>query len=198
MRSSPPRYTIEEMIQMIDEPNRSACFRIINENRKLFQTVQGSTNNHQAWPGGYWDHVEEIMNIGIQQFELASSIQGEELDFSLSDVLIVTFLHDIEKPWKYELGEDGRLHIIESLATKQAQHEFKVKKLAEYGVVLTDQQLNGIKYAEGELNDYSSKHRVMNSLAVLCHIADVFSARLRYNNPLEKNDPWIGAKRHQN
>ena len=57
MRSSPPRYTIEEMIQMIDEPNRSACFRIINENRKLFQTVQGSTNNHQAWPGGYWDHV---------------------------------------------------------------------------------------------------------------------------------------------
>lgn len=58
-------YAVEEMIGTIDEPNRSSCFRILNAHRKLFQTVQGSTNNHQNWLGGYFDHVQEVMNIGV-------------------------------------------------------------------------------------------------------------------------------------
>ena len=57
--------TIEELLDLIDEPNGSICKKILFDNRKLFQTVQGSTNNHQNWPGGYFDHVQEIMNIAV-------------------------------------------------------------------------------------------------------------------------------------
>lgn len=44
--------TVEQMLEKIDEPNRSACQRILVDNRKLFEQIQGSTHNHQAWPGG--------------------------------------------------------------------------------------------------------------------------------------------------
>jgi len=186
-------YTIEEMIAMVDEPNRDACTRILTENRKLFQTVQGSTNNHQAWPGGYFDHVQEIMNIVIVLYERFNLIRP--LPFSLSDALLVVFLHDIEKPWKYELGHDGQLQEVPALKTKTAQHEFRTQKLKEYGIVLTSDQENGMKYVEGEFNNYSNRRRVMNPLAALCHLADVTSARIWFDYPMKENDPWIGSQR---
>ncbi len=185
--------TIEEVIMVIDEPNRSACRKILQDNRKLFQIVQGSTNNHQAWPGGYFDHVQEIMNIGIALYQRLNGLRF--LPFSLSDVLLVVFFHDIEKPWKYELCEDGQLHHRKEFETKAQAHEFRARKIKEYGVVLTPNQENAIKYVEGEFDDYSNRRRAMGPLATLCHMADVTSARIWFDHPLEQGDPWPGAKR---
>lgn len=189
----PPYYTIEQMFAMIDEPNRTACFRIFLENRKLFQTVQGSTHNHQAWPGGYQDHVQEIMNIAAYLYPRMHMLRS--LPFSLSDALLVLFLHDIEKPWKYEIGSDGELQHTASFRTKKAQHEFRSEKLREYDITLTLEQENGMRYVEGELNDYTNRRRVMCPLAAFCHTCDVWSARGWFNHPLEQNDPWSGAMR---
>ena len=187
---------IEEMLTMINEPNQTKCFNILLENKKLFQAVQGSTHNHQAWPGGYYDHVQEIMNITIVLYTVLNFLRT--LPFSLSDALLIVFLHDIEKPWKYEFGSDGHLRHIDSLKTKQAQHEFRTKKLREYGLMLTPDQENAMKYVEGEFDDYSNRQRTMKPLAALCHLADVISARIWYNHPMEKDDPWRVCERHRN
>lgn len=193
MEMKPKYYTIEEMLDMVDEPNRSGAVKILNDNRKLFQTVQGSTNNHQNWPGGYFDHVQEIMNIAILLYEKLSS--ARPLPFSLSDLLLIVYLHDLEKPWKYDLGEDGQLYFKPSMQTKVDHHNFRMKKLGEYGIKLTDEQLNGLKYVEGELNDYTIRRRVMGPLAAVAHMADVCSGRLWFDHPLAENDSWGGAKR---
>lgn len=185
-------FTIEQMIEMVDVPNRAPCSRILIENRELFQVAQGSTNNHQNWPGGYLDHVQEAMNIAIVLHEQLSSLRP--LPFSLSDLLLVIYLHDIEKPWKYELC-DGKLHHKPSLQTKEAHQRFRMEKLAEYGITFTPDHENGMKFAEGELNDYSNQHRAMGPLATVAHMCDVASARLWFDHPLQENDPWPGAKR---
>jgi len=166
----PKYYIIEEMLEMIDEPNRMACSRILEDNRKLFQTVQGSTNNHQNWPGGYFDHVQEIMNIAVVLYEQLNSIRS--LPFSLSDLLLVVYLHDVEKPWKYELREDEQLHHKATMQNKEDHQRFRMEKLAEYGVVFTPEQENGVKYAEGELNDYSNRRRVMGGFKLVTQLFD--------------------------
>lgn len=186
-------HTIEELLNLVDEPNGSACKNILSDNRKLFQTVQGSTNNHQNWPGGYFDHIQEIMNIAVILYDRLNSVRL--LPFSLSDLLLVVYLHDVEKPWKYEFHEDGQLHYKSSMQTKENHQQFRMAKLKDYGIVFTSEQENGIKYAEGELNDYSNRHRVMGPLACVAHMCDVTSARLWFNHPMEHNDPWKGAKR---
>ena len=124
------------------------------------------------------------MNIVIKLYQTLNSLRS--LPFSLSDALLICFLHDVEKPWKYELI-NRELHVIEALKEKPAQHEFRMNKLASYGIVLTVSQLNGLKYVEGEISDYSSRERKMNELAALCHMADVASARIWYNYPVFKN-----------
>lgn len=116
---TPIYYSVEQLLAMIDEPNRAGCIKLLADNRTLFQTVQGSTNNHQNWPGGYFDHVQEIMNIATVLYPALSA--ARPLPFSLSDALVTVYLHDVEKPWKYELGTDGQLHEIPAMKDKEAQ-----------------------------------------------------------------------------
>lgn len=188
----PRYYTIEEMLDMIDEPNRFACVKILADNRKLFQTAQGSTNNHQRWPGGYFDHVQEVMNIAVVLYSELNSLRP--LPFSLSDLLIVLYFHDIEKPWKYELREDGELYHKSGFETKEDCQRFRIGRLKEYGIALTQKQENGLKYVEGEYNDYTNRRRVMGPLACVAHLCDVTSARLWFDCPMAKGDPWTGAR----
>lgn len=189
-------HSLDALVDMIDEPNRSACARMLADHRGLFATVQGSTHNHQAWKGGYIDHVTDAMNVAVVLYEELAALRP--LPFSLSDVLLVVYLHDLEKPWKYELGADGHLQHRPGLTTKESHQGFRVQKLVEYGVALTAEQENGLRYAEGELADYTNRRRVMGPLAAMVHMCDVASARLWFDHPAAADDPWRGATRAAN
>jgi hypothetical protein len=185
--------SVESLVDRIDNPNGAACRRLLADHRELFATVQGSTHNHQAWRGGYLDHVSEVMNIAVVLYEQLSA--RRPLPFSLSDVLLVVFLHDVEKPWKYELGADGQLHHKAEMQGKAAHQAFRMATLAKYGIALTAEHENGLRYAEGELTDYTNQQRKMGPLAALAHMCDVASARLWFDFPAASDDPWTGAAR---
>lgn len=190
----PPYFSIEGLLTLIEEPNRTACRRFLKDNLALMETTQGSVHNHQAWPGGYKDHIQEIMNIAKVLYETYNAMRP--LPFSLSDALLVVFLHDVEKLWKYVRGDDGQMQHVPSMRTKEAEHAFRAAKFAEYEFVLTEDQLNGLKYAEGEIRDYNPRERMMHPLAALCHCADVTSARIWFDHPLAtRDDPWENARR---
>lgn len=189
----PPYFSIEQILEMIDEPNYSACLRIYSENYSIFQEARGSLRNHQAWVGGYLNHVQESLNIAILFYNLLNSIRS--LNFSLSDALVVIFLHDIEKPWKYRKGKNGETEVIPELQTREARDKFRFQKIKDYGIVLSSEQENGLKYIEGEVSNYTNKERVMSPLAAFCHLADIVSARIWFNHPLEQNDFWTGSSR---
>ena len=191
----PTLYNIYEIVELIDEPNRSACKKYLSDNWKLLTRVQGSTNNHQAWPGGYLDHITDGMNLALVDYRTFNTIRP--LPFTLSDLLFCIFWHDSEKPSSYEVGPDGNIRRIEALRSKTAQHAFRAKRLSEYGIVLTPEQANALKYCEGEMGDYSGEHRVMGPLAAFCHRADIMSARVYFDHPKEIGDPWLNAMRYR-
>lgn len=186
--------TIEELLGHLYEPDRSACLRLLADNRKLFETVQGSVHNHQAWPGGYLDHVREVGNIAVVLYMALAP--RRTMPFLLASAIKVLYLHDVEKPWKYQPREGGGLEEVPELrGDKAAQHAFRERKLAEYGITLTEAEANALRYVEGEMGDYSNRRRVMNELAGFCHACDVLSARLWHDRPLESGDEWPGASR---
>jgi hypothetical protein len=186
--------TAEEKIDLIEEPNRQICHTILRENRALFEKAPGSTHNHQTWEGGYIDHVTDGMNYVRHLYAFDASF-GRPLPFSLSDALLVFFLHDLEKPWRILVDQQGHASNREGLATKAEFKKFREDKLAAYGLVLNENQQNGFTYVEGEIHDYTSKRRVMNELASFCHKVDNWCARGWYNYPKAEGDEWIGAGR---
>ena len=187
----PSYLDIPELIELIDEPYRSACQRLLADHTDRMQNASGSSHNHQPWEGDYWDHIRDCMNLASVYYDVDSSLRP--LPFSKSDALLVMFLHDLEKPWRYD-WQDGEKTRNEDLRTKPQKKRFRKMLLRENEIKLTSEQQNAFTYAEGELDDYTNERRVMNELAAFCHAIDVKSARMWHDYP-QPDDAWAGATR---
>lgn len=169
---------VEELIAFIDEPNRLGCLRLYQENEEIFKKAPASVQNHQKWDGGYLDHVREIMNLAIHLYPTMKEFHP--LPFTLSDALLVLFLHDLEKPWRF-CGENA---LKKKLDERENRDPFRKQKMEDYGISLTATQENGVDYVEGEIEGkYTPHKRSMNELATFCHMCDVASARLWFDYP---------------
>ena len=175
----PGFYALEALLLYVDEPQRKCCHDFWIANFERLDRASGSSHNHQAWVGGYRDHITDAMNIGLFLYNTLSGLG--KLPFTVSDALLVIFLHDIEKLWK----DEPRL--VDHLKSKVNRKAFRRDKIAEFGFELTEAHWNAINYIEGEGDDYSNKRRVMNELAAFCHMCDVASARIWHSAPLARD-----------
>lgn len=194
--TKPPYYSIEELLNQIPGPNGEACRQIYVDYKDLFESAPGSSHNHQTWPGGYKDHVLDAMNIVGALYDTLNATRP--LPFEKSDALMVMYLHDLEKPFKFTIDEHGTLTDNPDIPDKAARAAKRNQLLAEYDIKLSAQQANAMKYVEGIRDeDYTPGARLMGELAALCHSTDVLSARMWYNYPLAAGqDPWDGAARN--
>jgi hypothetical protein len=160
--------TIEELLELVDEPHRTNCFNFLVDHYKLFCSSKGSGIKHQAWPGGYRDHITEVMNIAIVTYEALETIRL--LPFSLSDALFCCFLHDVEKIWKHALNEADKETIDKYQILSEEFH-------------LNEDHWNAIKYAHGEGDDYHPIERIQKPLAAFVHHCDNTSARIWFDYP---------------
>ena len=160
-------HSLAHLITLIGEPSHALCVQLLDKNKELIEQARGSNANHQAWEGGYIDHVTEVMNFAVHLFSMMNALRP--LPFNLSDALLVLFLNDIEKPWKYS-GEP--------MADKNERRTFREKLIRDSGFCLTSVQENALRYVEGEGDDYLNSRRVMNELAAFCHMCDAASARV--------------------
>lgn len=165
---------LNTLIDRIDEPNRAACRKLHEDHRERFDAAPGSLTKHQAWPGGYVGHLEETMNFGRDLFALMNAMRP--LDFSLSDVLLVLFLHDLEKPFRY-------VETSTAFHSDDEKEDFIEKMIEQYSFVLNDAHRNALRYVHGEGDDFSRTERVQKPLAAFVHICDVASARIWFDFP---------------
>lgn len=159
---------IEQMLALVDEPHRTECLEFIEQFRSLFDSSKGSAIKHQAWPGGYRDHITEVMEIACRTYQSLEVIR--ELPFSLSDALFGCFLHDIEKMWKHTLDPE------------ESETVDKGKTLSVFFTLNEDHQ-NAVKYAHGEGDDYHPTDRIQSPLAAFVHHCDNTSARIWFDKP---------------
>lgn len=163
---------------LMEEPNQSRCSRLYEENREVIDKARGSKSKHQAWEGGYIDHVCEVIWIAEEMFATLNKFRT--LDFSLADAVLVLFLHDIEKPWKHKLV-DGKY--VDDYEVSWSKTNFVLNKIKAYGIELTEAQMNAILYCEGEKEAYDPNKNVQMPLAAFCNCCDLISARIWHNYP---------------
>lgn len=198
---------LHDLLDYINEPNRSIYRRMLNEHAERFRHAAGSSHNHQPWDGGFWDHTVETMNIYwklFEDFEDRFPFMPEAERPTLSDGLLVMALHDIEKPWGYVI-KNSRLVFSDNerpkpaglWADKKERRGFAKGVIAAYGFDLSPSAQNALTFVEGIPDElYTPNERLMGRLAALCHSADVISARTCHDFPLPNDeDPWEGAER---
>lgn len=176
-----PYYQLSKLIAMIEEPNRTCCDKIYLDNKIMFDKSKGSNVKHQSWEGGYLGHLTETMNIAVRLYDNLNRCR--KLPFSLSDSLVVLYLHDLEKPWKYA-GTEKQKEEFKSYSDYQDFIKAKIKK---YGFELTSMHFNGLKYIHEEGKDYDPNNNVQEPLAAFVHSCDIISARIWHEYPKEQN-----------
>lgn len=171
-----PYFDLDELLQLC---NANPQFqRLIGAHGEKFHYAPGSSHNHQAWEGGYLNHVVETMNIAFWLY----TTSPRPLPFSLSDVLEVMFLHDLEKPWKHTKHHGEIL----SLTSKSERRSFRDGLISQYGIELSEEQKNALRYVEGiPDSEYVPGERIMGEMAAFCHCCDILSARLWHDKGRE-------------
>lgn len=177
---NPIYYHLDELLAMINEPNGSKCRNIWVYNTAIFNKAKGSATKHQAWEGGYLDHITEIMNIAVVMYKAFDACRS--LPFSLSDALLTLYLHDLEKPWKYG-GPDKHF------ASDEERHAFVNSLIKKHKIELTDEHRNALKYVHGEGDDWDPHIIKQGPLGAFIHHCDNTSARIWPLEP-KKRGRW--------
>lgn len=158
--------TLEDYLNGLNDPRKAAILAFHKEFKNRIYTAKGSKSKHQAWVGGYADHLAETMRLAEAHYQLYR--QTRALPFSLDSALIVLYFHDIEKAFKYS-------EPVETIDPKQWQFEILRDK---YGITFSDDEKNALLYIHGEGQDYVPDKRVQGPLAAFCHCCDTTSARI--------------------
>ena len=174
----PDRENIRAAFQRRLLPDR--CRRFMLDHRDAFRAAPGSAHNHQAWPGGYLDHVDELFGVAAALYRALSRLRP--LPFTLPDALLVLWLHDVEKVWKRLPDRCPRDPRYEQLASRDPD-ALRARIIRDLGLQLTDQQRNALQYVHGELGDYRKDRRAAGPLAAFCHLCDYWSARGWHDEP---------------
>jgi hypothetical protein len=177
--------SVEQMLVVIDEPNREPAETLWNDLKAHVPKAWGSGKSHQAWDYGYRDHIQEVMNLAHILYERME--KERRLPFSLGSAALVLFLHDCEKPFKR--ANDDELANFPWVTERpgKSDKDFQRQLIAHYGFELSGDEWNGLKYVEGENEDYINGERVQGPLAAFCHACDTISARVWHDYP--KHDP---------
>lgn len=190
---SPPYLPLEDMLEAIGGTNGAACKRLLDGNRRLFERIAASNSDHQPWPGGWIDHVVETMNVALVLYR--TLCKARSLPFTAKDALLALFLHHLDKVWRYEILEDGRLTLHHSLTTDEQGRHYRKLTLNAFGIQLTPEQCNAVYFARGDWEDFANTNRELGPLAAFCNMCVMASSRIWGAHPLETAEPWTGASR---
>jgi len=173
---------IENLLQHIAEPNRKPALNFWQELQTNIPYAAGATKSHQAWPGGYKDHIQEVMNLAHVLYERLN--EERKLPFPLTSAYLVLFLHDCEKPFRH--ASDDQLKAFPWINERPTKSDktFQKKLIEHYGFVIGDDEWNALRYVEGEPeSEYKEGQRLQGPLAAFCHVCDTISARVWHNYP---------------
>lgn len=161
-------------LNQIDETNGERCRRLWYDFRERFELAPGALRKHQAWKGGYIHHLEETMNLGMVLYKQMDSFRA--LPFSFSDVILILFLHDLEKPFRY-------VPMKKEFGSDMEKHDFIESLIKKYRIKLSVSHRNALAYVHGEGDDFSRTKRVQKPLAAFVHCLDTISARVWFDEP---------------
>jgi hypothetical protein len=83
--------TMLSYLEELTDSRREGVLRFYNDHKELIHSSRGSKSKHQAWEGGYADHLAEIFRIADVNYQSYSALRP--LPFTLDSAIIVLNFH---------------------------------------------------------------------------------------------------------
>ena len=185
--------TVYDMINMIqDEDLRTKVIKLLEDLHPLMVKQPASADKHHKHMGGFVAHTQEVMNIALRIWKDMS--KHGELTCTMDDVILCSFVHDLDKLWRYAKNNGSFSRAKKGVAGREKWYEPEfmyaldwpkiessgviASKCGEYGIKLTPQHIHAITFHHG---GWSAMDKVpgpnnLSMLATILHAADILSA----------------------
>ena len=179
----------DRFMSLIEEDPRSENLKRMYEDldQELAEAPAAAVqHHHNAFPGGYLDHVLRVYDISVEMTKTFHAFEGE-LNFTSQELQFATLHHDLGK-----LGEPGEPYYVEQDSDwhrKTLGQNYKYNNtiqymsvtdrahymLQQYDIKITKNEWLGIHLSDG-MYDESNKSYLMNRM---------------YPYPMKTNIPYI-------
>ena len=172
--------------------------------------ASGNVNYHNAYIGGYIDHIFNVTKNALRMKETFAAAGGE-IDFTDEELVFTALHHDLGK-----LGTKGNLHYIQNDSdwhVKNRGDAFKMNSdnsymtltdrtfftLQDYGIKINENEYFGIKLTDGMYDEDNQKYlKTFNkdnvqksAIARIMHWADHMSTVIEQShNKSQKTDKF--------
>jgi len=163
---------------------KEKCIALYNHHKKAIYYAPAGASHHHSFIGGWATHTTEVIALAISMYDMLIS-SNVKLPFDKDDVILVSFIHDLEKIDRYVLTTDDwkkkkgiMWEVREGLETMDDSARV-VAMVAHFDIHLNDMQISAISCHHGgfstRLSSVFSYVGSMNKLGVLLHSADLMS-----------------------
>lgn len=160
----------------------------------MLQPASGNIGYHNAYDGGYIDHIMNVVNNSIRMMKLYEDVGGK-IDFTRDELLFAAFHHDLGK-----LGKKGVLNYLPNKSEWHVKNQGKIYTnnpklpfmdltdrtfltLSDYGLTHTSNEWFGIRLTDGMYDDanikylktYNPDNTLRSNIQYILHWADHMS-----------------------
>ena len=170
------------------------------EERLILMPAAHKKEYHNAFPGGYVDHVNRVVRCALKQYELWKEEGADVSTFTLEELVFSAINHDLGKmgdednesyipqtdQWRRDkLGED---YMFNTKVPFSSVPDRGLYLLQSHGVQYTFNEMLAIQTHDGlydeankkYLHAYMPEQKPRTSLPYILHQADLMSARIEF------------------
>ena len=168
--------------------------------------ASGKTWYHNAFPGGYVDHVNRVVQYAVKQSRLYEEMGGT-IDFTMEELVFAGLFHDLGKIGTKDQAsylpqtDKWRQDKLQEMYTPNGDLTFMLVPdrslftLQEYGIKTTEKEYLAIKCHDGVFSDGNKPYffsnnpnsRMKTSIVNVLHCADFLASKVEY-------DKWLASK----
>ena len=176
-----------DILKKVSNKNKEPLLKMFGDTEKTLRSMPAAIRWHHSEVGGLYRHTKEVMEQALKLYDaLRSDLRKRAI--TENDVILVSFIHDLEKLDKYKKNQGYEPDRKYEKGYKETEFNYNYDKTdmndtaqvvricAKYGIELNDNHLNAITFHHGGWSVDAKGS--LKPLAVLLHSADLISANL--------------------
>lgn len=166
----------------------------------IMAPASGKTWYHNAFPGGYVDHVNRVVEFAVKQKNLYQDMGGT-IDFSEEELVFSALFHDLGKIGTKEQAsylpqtDKWRQDKLQEMYTPNGDLDFmlvpdrSIFTLQQYGIKLTQREFLAIRLHDGVFDDANKAYfftnnpnsRMKSNIVNILHSADFLASKIEFD-----------------
>lgn len=166
----------------------------------IMAPASGKTWYHNAFPGGYVDHVNRVVEFAVKQKNLYQDMGGT-IDFSEEELVFSALFHDLGKIGTKEQAsylpqtDKWRQDKLQEMYTPNGDLDFmlvpdrSIFTLQQYGIKLSQREFLAIRLHDGVFDDANKAYfftnnpnsRMKSNIVNILHSADFLASKIEFD-----------------